>query len=153
LGRITVISSHLSATDLNYTILIELSKARKKGHDVCWMYENDCAPFTDIAIPRMSVGKMWEDQSNTGIIIATSLESAALIKDLPNKKNKAFYIWFLEFMWTKWNYLDNIAAMSNIDLYTRSESYRDLINNYSNICPKVVPDFNLEEICQNYQNI
>lgn len=148
MGRITVISSHLSATDLNYRILVELSKAKKNGHDVCWMYENDCAPFTDIAIPRMSVGKMWEDQSNDGVIIATSIESASLIKSLPNKKHKVFYMWFLEFMWTKLDYLYNIKAMSNIDLYTRSDSYADLIENYSNIKPKVVSDFNLEQICR-----
>lgn len=144
--RITVITQHLSASDLNYTVLKELTKMKGLGHEVCWMYENDCTPFIDIRLPRMSIGKMWEDQSVDGYIIATSIASAEIIQDLPNKKQKLFYVWNPEFLYSKKDYLSNLKAF-NLPVYTRSESYQKLIYNYANK-ETVLQPFDLERICQ-----
>lgn len=145
--RITVITQHMSTSDLNYQVLKELVRMHSLGHEVCWMYENDCPPFSEIKIPKMSIGKLWEDQSNNGTLIATSIESAALIKNIPNGKRKLLYMWNLEFMWAKGDYIENLDSLKGVEIITRSESYSNIINNYLNVKPRVL-DFDLEKICQ-----
>lgn len=145
--EVSVIVPHLSPSDLNFFVLKNLMKLNaEKISSITVFFENDAPKGFHFPFSTMNIGRLWQNQTNNGTIIATTLESARLIKSLPTGKRKIYYAWDLEFMWGKFNFVDNIEIMSDIEIYTRSESMADAIENYTGKRPKVVPDFNITEL-------
>lgn len=134
MGKISIIVPHLSGSDLNLEVVNTFESLNKEGtHDFCIFYENDTMPFFKFPVAKMSFGRIWQDQSNDGIIIATTLNSAKIISKLPNRQRKVLYLWDLEFMWNKLNYIENLNTLHSIEVYTKNDIYKKLIENYGNI--------------------
>lgn len=147
IAEISVIVPHLSVSDLNFFVLKNLIKINiEKFSSITVFFENDAPKGFHFPFATMNIGRLWQNQTNNGVLISTTLESTRLIKSLPTGKRKIYYAWDLEFMWGKFDFIDNIEIMHDIETYTRSESMADAIQNYTGKRPKVVPDFNLAKI-------
>jgi len=152
MGKITIIIKHLGLTDIGYALYKQIENL-KKEYDVSILYEENVQPFFNFPCSKLSIGRLWQDQTNDGIIIATSLYSAELVYKLTNLKRKIFYVWDLEFLWNKKDFLENQKIFNMLPLVTRSESYASCISNYCNIQPSVINDFNLKEIIDEYRSV
>lgn len=73
-----------------------------------------------------------------GTLISTTLDNTLLSLKAINQAKKIFYVWDLEWIRGKTDYLSNIAIYQNpnLKLFTRSDAYSRAIYNYSNSVAK-----------------
>ena len=90
-----------------------------------------------------------EAWSFDGVLISTNLETTKMMMACIKSTKKFFYVWDLEWIRRKKNYMYNLQAYQNIELITRSFEYARLLENYCNKKVKaIVPDFNLYGILE-----
>lgn len=131
---ICILTNNLLKSQLNFEIITTLNKL-KRTHNVGCFIRNLSAPFIRCDFPIFNCSKIFTSYIN-GICIATNLNDAEMLLNTFNLSKKVFYVHQLEFIRNN-NFNRNVKIYSNIDLVTRSESYRQALLNYSNQNSKI----------------
>ncbi len=106
-----------------------------------------------ICYPSSKMISCWHDAwSFSGSIMATSLDSARFILDMPADK-LYYYIWDLEWLrgGITQNYIATLMLLQNekLNLITRSTSHSQMIENYCNRPSLVIENFEYEKLQYN----
>lgn len=135
---IGVILDHLSVSQLNLEFLSGLNKIAEENDNVCVFNKNISPSIIPLKFGVFGLNLMHDVED--GVIIATDLDSAAILINSQTTARKIFYVWDLEWLHnpTKNNFLENVEIYRNIELFTRSHSYASAINNYCNVLPEVI---------------
>jgi hypothetical protein len=126
--NVGIILPHLGASQLTEEVLNSISDGKNR---YVLYYENLANPYRPI--PYMNTN-ITETVHFKGRLIATTLFSASYILSNLNYTEKIFYIYELEWLKGRRDFLENLKTYRNQDikLYTRSEEYSKLIGNYCN---------------------
>ena len=146
-----IITKNLSCSQINYEIFRQLNNLVDKI-PCCLVYKNISNCFYPAKFPILNYSKIFSGYLDNSLIIATDLDSATTLLNIKNKAKKIFYVWELEFLKNK-NYHYNFNIYNSLEIYTRSESYKNALDNYANINTKI-ENLDLEKLwTKNLQNI
>jgi uncharacterized protein (DUF1499 family) len=135
-----VILNDTDVSQLNWRIISEMNNLNQSSNRNYTIYYCNSSP---ICVNNFcAINKLHDiHKVSNGVLIATSLDSALFLIKSQTKARKVFFVWDLEFIHNKnTNYLYARSIMENIELWTRSESYADIIENYCDIRPKISND-------------
>lgn len=123
-----IILPNLSASQLVEEVL-QITE-QDKGFYTLYL-ENVTQPYRPVRSPIMNVS---ETVFFSGKLIATTLFSAQYILSNLCNTEKIYYVYDLEFLRGRTNFIDNIAVYRdpNLKIYTRSLEYAKLLENYCN---------------------
>lgn len=132
-----VILNHTSVSQLNIEVFKSLNKLSSNNDSICAFYKNLTPVCMQLDFGLFGLGHIHDVDS--GVIVATDLDSAEVLINSTTKANKIFYVWDLEWIHdhNKRDFLHNVSIYRNIKLYTRSDSYANIIQNYCNIKPEI----------------
>lgn len=147
--NIGLILPNLSASQLAFEFINQANKVSFEGKYECILFPMSIT--TQCIKPLVAVMNMSEIYNFNGILIATNLYSASHIANLKNNSRKLFYIWDLEWLRGKLNFIENIQIYANpkLELICRSEDHAKIINNYCNRMPKVVENCDINKMVEN----
>lgn len=140
MNTLGVLLDNTQVSHLNWMVLSELNLLNQKSnrnYSVFYMNQSPLCVnnFCSVNVIH-DVHKVKE-----GILIATNFDTAQILLKSQTRAKKVFFVWDLEFVHNKnSNYLHNYKIMRNLDLWTRSESYADAIENYCGVRPKITDD-------------
>ena len=139
-----ILSKNLSCSHLNYEIFQQLNLLVDKI-PCCLIYKNLTSCFYPSRFPILNYSKIFSGYiKENSLIISTDLDSCLTLSKVKNKSRKIFYLWELEFLKNK-NFHVNNEIYNLLPVYTKSESYKQAIDNYANIDSKI-RKFNLEQL-------
>lgn len=133
-----VILDHLSVSQLNVDIFVELNKIAESTNDnVCVFYKNMTPLCIETNFGIFGLNAVHNVEN--GLIIATDLDSAEILIKSQTTAKKVFYVWDLEWIHNhaKRDFLHNVDIYRNIELVTRNYNYALAIKNYCNKMPKI----------------
>ena len=147
-NQTAIVLNSLSNSDLAFVSINQV------GHELNQETDTDCLFLTEekhppcIPIPcaRMNISEVY---SCKGLLISTSLSTANTVAKAIVEAEKVFYVWDLEFLRGKKDFVDNVKIYRNpaLTLIARSQSHADAIENYCNRKPDfIIPDLNIGEI-------
>jgi hypothetical protein len=145
--KIAIVTTDLLIGQKSFYMIKELEK-RVKDTDYCpcILFTNMSAPVMDIPFATMNIHNITHFN---GVCIATDLESADIVRKSNNRMDRYLYIWDLEWLrrTMKFEQVVEILRDPKLKLIARSESHKEVIENYCNreVCG-IVEDFNLEQI-------
>jgi len=146
---IGVILKDTDVSQLNWRVISEmnlLNQSDKKNYTVFYCNNSPICVNSFAAINKLHDIHKVSD----GLLIATTLDSALFLIKSQSQAKKAYLVWDLEFIHNKdSNYLYTLSILKNIDLWARSESNADVIENYCGIRPRITND-SIEEIINVY---
>lgn len=123
------------------------------SHEPFIFMEDFEPPCMQIQAACMNISEIY---SFNGLLISTSLMNTAMVLNVKSNCKKAFYVWDLEFLRRGHdNFFLNssIYRSPEIKLICRSKEHADALENYCNRKPDmIVQNFNLMEICDEFQN-
>lgn len=139
-----IIVKDLSCSQLNYELFTQINKIHREL-DIFVVYKNITKSFFPIKFPIINYTKVFSGYiENDSLLIATDLDSALTLSKVKNTSKKIFYVWELEFLRNK-NYSYNYDIYQSLPLYTRSQSYKEALDNYANTNSDVL-ELNLEKL-------
>lgn len=137
-----IITKDLLCSQLNYEIFQQLINYKDNAALVT---RNLTQNFFPIKFPIINYSKIFSGYlDEKSLLVATDLDSALTLSKVRNKAKKIFYVWELEYLKNK-NYQYSQSIYNKFPVYTRSESYKQALDNYANINSEVF-DLNLEKI-------
>lgn len=128
---IGVLLDNTDVSQLNWRVLSTLNNLNNERQDLnCIAFYMNPSPLC--VNNFCSIANIHEvHKVRSGVLIATNLVTAMILNKSQTLAKKIFYVWDLEFVHNKnMNYLNNYNILSSIDLFTRSESYKNAIKNY-----------------------
>jgi hypothetical protein len=149
MNTIGVLLDNTQISQLSWTILSQLNKLNQSSNRNCTAFYMNPAPlcvnnFCSVNVIH-DIHKIRE-----GVLIATNMDTAEILLKSQTTCRKVFFVWDLEFVHNKnSNYLHNYNIMNKLELWTRSESYADAIENYCGVRPRITKD-SLTEIINAY---
>ena len=143
-----VLLNDMSASDKNYHILKTLNNFVESRMDETFAF---ILNVSKKVIPTNFAYSNCAEVSNfhNGVLIATSLETADVLKKCCVSSDKCFYIWSIDWLSEPHNFtgLKDIISDKNIKIIVRSQLQADIINNnYGVVVDGIDEDFNLEKI-------
>jgi len=148
--KIAAVLDTLSASQNSFYLIKEFNKLHKNYEysPVCFYTNLSATPVkTFFACMNVSYYSHFD-----GATIATSIETADTILKTKNGSAKKFlYLWDLE--WIRkpmdFNYVNSVLSHPNLAIISRSNSHKQLIENYCNReVAGVVEDWNMEQLEQ-----
>jgi hypothetical protein len=127
--NIGLILPDLNPSQLSFEI-INLINANSKKNEYVVFYENITRNMNSISCPVMNISEVKYFRS--GLLVAFNLHSALSLLNSFNDIQKLLYLYDLEWVRGKTDYLKNLKIMRNLPLATRSREYSLLIENYCN---------------------
>jgi len=145
--NIGIIVPNLGANQMGFFALNYVNNLVTQTNVDCTLfYEELVQPCTKPLCATLNISEIW---SFNGILISTTIDNTLFSIKSVAAKRKLFYVWDLEWIRRKKNYMYNLQAYQNIELITRSFEYARLLENYCNKKVKaIVPDFNLYGILE-----
>jgi hypothetical protein len=145
-----IILPHLSYTQLAYYTIKQVNQLVTNNvlYDATIFYEQLAMPCTKPACSVMDINEIW---SFNGVLISTTIDNTIISSKAVNAAKKFFYVWDLEWLRNKTDYIYNIQAYraNNIQLIARSIDHAKAIENYCNQRVSIVlPHFNLDTLSQ-----
>jgi hypothetical protein len=139
----------LSASQLAFEVINQANKLSFEGKYECILFPLGIG--TICVKPNVAILNPAEVYDFKGVLIATNLHSASVLCNLKNNARKLFYIWDLEYLRGKVDYVSNIQTYANpkIELICRSEFHAQMIENYCNRKPRIVKNCNIKEMVEN----
>lgn len=132
--KIGIVLNNLYVNQLAYDVLSQ----EHENYDISIFYEEN----TPVLIPpKGAIYLLHEIFSYDGLLIATNLDHASLISKCVKSFTKVFYVWDLEWIRNKKDFISNINIYrnNNLILVTPSEDYRRELKNYCNRDSVVLP--------------
>ncbi|MEK6879832.1 MAG: hypothetical protein AABY22_09510 [Nanoarchaeota archaeon] len=153
--KIGLILNNVGASDLNLHLLSCLTRIleKKSGISPIIFYQTPNKPLTVYACAIFSISEAY---SYNGTLIATQLDQGKLLGEIFGPTRKILYLHNLDFIsYTNfpWESLNLIFGNKEIEIWTRSQLYADILVNNFNV--KVhITEFNklLEDILENKPN-
>ncbi len=96
--------------------------------------------------PTVACMNVSELHTFEGLLVSTSIETTLTALSCVTNSKKIFYVWDLEWIRNKNDFLYNMKAFRNeqVELMCRSEQHAKLVHNYSNRKPSLIfNNFNL----------
>lgn len=120
-------------------------------NDIVFFYESLSNPFLPQRFATVHVSHMM---SFPGVLISTDAHSARRISEVITSPHKIYYPYDLE--WRKqqpvaYEYLVDVFRNRNLEIIARSSSHQGAISNGFNVECRVVEHFELDQLCQKYQ--
>lgn len=146
--KVGVVVDDLRPSTMNYSLIDLGNKIANERSDIDFYVFNEGwkRPPTSICFPLLQQRHIW---GFDGILIATNINTAIKLINLPNvAQKKFFYVWNL-IEWT--NTLTNskeileLYRANNIKIITRSSDYAFVLQNNFNVEPLILEDFNYEK--------
>lgn len=81
-----------------------------------------------------------------GVLIATCLDSAKVLKNINTNAKKYLYLQDLEWLRSPVDFMENHKLLNSFDLISRSKSHALVIENYANKSSLIIEDWNYEQI-------
>lgn len=144
-SRIGIILNNLGPNQKAYFAIRQANLLHSK-YDISLFIENMMPVCADVISPILSLNEIWPFR---GTLIATDIEGALRLSKLTNPSRKIFYVYDLEWIRNKTNFIYNVNAFQDekITLVARSAEHASLIERYSNRkVEKINPYFDLEEM-------
>lgn len=128
-------------------LAFELTKQLNRMNG-CVFVENTSPITIPCNFSIFDLHRLWRFE---GMAVATTLASAKVLAKARINAHKVFYIWYPEFLTNKdFEYNVEIYRDEELTLFTRSEPYADIIENYANRRPIVIPNINLDRIKEHF---
>ena len=149
MNKLAFAVTDLSASQLSCMLLRNIANFMTKHYDtdIIVFYENleiPCMP------PACAVMQIHEAFSYDGPLVATSLSTAEKLIRFPGPRQRAFYVWDLEWIRLQhksYESLRDIYASPELTLFARGHDHAQLIEDvWNRKVAAVVEDFNLHEI-------
>lgn len=146
--KIGIIIPSLDLNQLAFETISEINKSIIKGskNDYTIFYQELTSSCIEPLCATMS---MNEAHTHNGILVATNLDSAEFLTKTTNKSKKIFYIWDLEFIRNKANFLHKMKVYRNpkLTLISRSREYNRALESFCNRKAEIIQSkLNLEEL-------
>lgn len=112
-------------------------------YDIVFFYEQLSPIYIRPFCSTMNISEIW---SFDGLLISTTIDNTLLSVKAVNSAIKVFYIWDLEWIRGKQNFLHNLQAFRHPDiiLVARSIDHAKVIENYCNKkVNAVIPNFQI----------
>jgi hypothetical protein len=146
--NIGIIIPSLDMNQLAYEVISTINRTIAAGD------KNDYRIFFEELVPKCidpicSVMNITEIFSYDGILISTTLDNTKLALKALGNVDRYFYIWDLEFLRNRKDYLNNISVYRNpkTKIIARSNDQATAIKNYCGITPQLImPNLNFNEI-------
>jgi len=145
--NIGIIVKDLNASQLSYLAIQYANIINKTTDNNCVIFFENISQecLGNSQVPTLDISEAW---SFEGVLIATDIDQAIHISNIPANQEKVFYIWDLEWTRNKTDFAYNMKGFrsDNIKLICRSQEHQKAIANYCNITPEVVYNFNILDI-------
>lgn len=146
--KIGIIIPSLDLNQLAFETISDINKSIINGskNDYTIFYQELTSKCIEPLCATMTIN---EAHTHNGILIATNLDSAEFLIKTTNKSKKIFYIWDLEFLRNKNNFLNkiNIYRNPNLTLISRSQEYNRALEVFCNRKAQTIQTkLNLEEL-------
>lgn len=104
-----------------------------------------------VLIPNCATMNLGEIGSFDGVLISTTLKNTLASIRAVNAARKIFYIFSLEWLRDRRNFMENTAIYrhQDIELITHNEYYAEVIENYCNRRPSIC-EFNIAKLIEKY---
>ena len=146
-----VILKDLSASWLSYLVLKQINTIieEKTNDDFVIFFENVAPMCMAPKCATMSVNEIWNFE---GTLVSTDFSTHEMLNAVINNKcNKIFYIWDLEWLRNKKNFIENISILRNpdVEIVVRNKIHSKAFRNYANREPDhVISNFNILELME-----
>lgn len=135
-----IIADNYGANQIGFTIINAANKFAKTNNNGCILFQLEYVPHcikSDVCAMNYS-----EIYGYNACLISNSLESTKIMLSASNNGPMIFYIW--DIFWLRRGsevYDHNMAVLNNPNLLLvcRSESHRQMVENYTNRNPAIMP--------------
>lgn len=128
-----IILPDMQISQLSYEIITQINSEIISGspYDYRIFFENISTQCVQPLCAVMNISEIW---AYSGILISTTLENTLFSINLKTDCLKFFYLWDLEWLRNKKNYLYNLSILRNpqIKLIVRSKDCAKELERYSN---------------------
>lgn len=145
--NVGLVLPHLGASQLSFIAINHANFISGISDDEFYLFTKN--PSEPCVSPGCAVMNISEVIGFKGLLIATDLGSADLIRSVPTDAILVFYVWDLQFLRNKKDFINNVAIYRDkrLTLIARSESHAKVISNYCNRKPDmVIPNLNVLKI-------
>lgn len=151
--KVGVMVEDLRPSTMNYSLIELGNRIANERIDIDFYVFNESwkKPHASICFPLLQQRHIW---GFDGLLIATNINTARKLINLPNTAKKSFYVWNL-IEWT--NSLTNAKEVlelyraNNLTILTRSKDYAFVLKNNFNVESIILEDFNYEESIKLFQ--
>jgi len=144
--NIGLIVNNLGASQLSYDLINQANKISFEGQHECFFFpRNLVVPCLPVKCTILNLTEIHDFQ---GLLLSFNLQDTQLLAETKNPARKVFYVWDLEWLRGKLNFVENLPIYTDkrLELYCRSHDHQKAIENYCNVLSHVVEDVNLLEI-------
>jgi len=146
-----IIVKDTQVSQLNWEIISQLNELNRETNNNHVLFYMNATPLCvnnfHAIMNAHDINKVKQ-----GILIATDLDSASFLIKSNTLSRKILYVWNLEWIHNKnLNYLQTYSIMHNIELWTRSQLYANIISNQFGVTPEVSEKFNIKRIMNVYR--
>jgi hypothetical protein len=150
--QIGIILPHLGLSQLSFYACNRANALLDKSNDldIVFFIENLVPPSLNVNTSIMNLHELVDFK---GVLITTSLSNTQMALKCVNKSKILYYVWDLEWLRGKTNYIQNLEILrdSNIELIARSLSHFNAIEKYCNRKPiKIIQDVDILEMINGY---
>ena len=147
--KIAAILDTLAASQNSFYLIKEFNKLQENNvySPVCFYSNLSATPIkAKFACMNISYYSHFD-----GVTIASSIDSANTMLKTMNRSKKFLYLWDMEWLRQPmdFNYVNSVLSHPNLAIISRSNSHKQLIENYCNReVAGVVEDWNMEQLEQ-----
>jgi len=139
-----IVVKDLLPSQINYELFTQLNNKYEEMNAFIFC-KNLTKSFFPIKFPILNYNKIFSGYlAEDSLLVATDLDSALTLSKVKNKAKKIFYVWELEFLHNK-DYNSNYEIYNSLPVYTRSNSYKQALDNYANINSNIL-ELDLEQL-------
>tara|TARA_R110000744_G_scaffold3161_3_gene12299 strand:+ start:8143 stop:8604 length:462 start_codon:yes stop_codon:yes gene_type:complete len=145
--KIAAILDSLSASQNSFYLIKEFNKMQENNvySPVCFYNNLSATPIkTLFACMNISYYAYFD-----GVTIATSIDTANTMLKTKNNSRKFLYLWDIEWLREPmdFNYINSVLSNPKLDIISRSESHKVIIENYCNRkISGIVDDWNIQQL-------
>ena len=152
--KIGFILEDLLPSQLNFYVVNTVNKVLRESneHDFVLFYEELTVPSMT---PQCAVMNICEIYAFDGLLIGTRLDHAARMANIASPSQKVFYVWDLEWMRGKTDFVQNMHGYRSdrVDVVTRSPSYARALQYYANLDKvPIYTETELEQLFKHYES-
>ena len=144
--KTVIILNNPSFGEKNYYVITEVNRLVSQVNECISICPINLSPEV-VEIKSAVINPSDLDSFKDGMIIALDTESAKEIINIHTNSIKVLFLWELDWLGTNFNYSDLINVLtSDIQILVRTEEHQEVLQKLSGKKPKILNQFNLEQI-------
>jgi hypothetical protein len=148
--RLGILVRSFDSSQLSYHILEHASRVLGEyaNIDIVVFYENLAKPWKTPLFAVMNIGEAF---GFDGVAIATSLSTAAKLREFPGPEARFFYAWDLEWVGGSAPYeeMADIYCDRSLPIIARSQNHAEMIERcWNRSVYNIVENFNVKELAE-----